>query len=152
MQMDMSFLKDLGIEKKNYGASYGEWIRNTQASVLKSITPINGETIAEIYQAGPDEYDTVINQAQKAFQEWRNIPAPRRGEIVRLIGLELRKYKDLLGKLDQKGVKKMSISDEDARFMRSHGHIELSYNAQCATENQTVLAYDLNNQAHDRDQ
>jgi aldehyde dehydrogenase (NAD+) len=99
MQIDMSFLKDLGIEKKIFGASYGEWIKNEQASILKSITPINGETIAEIYQAGPDEYEKVINQAQIAFREWRNIPAPRRGEFVRLIGLELRKYKDLLGKL-----------------------------------------------------
>ena len=99
MKLDLSFLKELGIEKKNYGASYGKWIGSTSAPLLKSISPINGEPIAEIYQAGPDDYEKVIVQAQKAFAEWRNIPAPKRGEIVRLIGLELRKYKEPLGKL-----------------------------------------------------
>jgi len=99
MNIDLSFLSDLGIEKKNYGASYGEWIRNESAPILKSVTPITGEVIGEIYQAGPDDYETVIEQAQKAFWEWRNIPAPKRGEIVRLIGNELRKYKEPLGKL-----------------------------------------------------
>jgi aldehyde dehydrogenase (NAD+) len=99
MKLDLSFIKDLGIEKKNFGASYGKWIGSTSAPLLKSISPINGETIAEIYQAGPDDYEKVISQAQKAFAEWRNIPAPKRGEIVRLIGLELRKYKEPLGKL-----------------------------------------------------
>ncbi|MEJ2637211.1 MAG: aldehyde dehydrogenase family protein [Calditrichia bacterium] len=95
----MSFLKELGIEKKNFGASYGEWIRNDKAPLLKSTSPINGELIAEIYQAGEEEYETVIGRAQEAFKVWRNIPAPNRGEIVRLIGLELRKYKEPLGSL-----------------------------------------------------
>jgi aldehyde dehydrogenase (NAD+) len=99
MKIDMSFLKDLGIKAKNYGAGYGEWIRNDTAPLLKSISPINGEVIAEINQAGPDDYEKVIDHAQDAFQQWRNIPAPKRGEIVRLIGLELRKYKEPLGQL-----------------------------------------------------
>jgi aldehyde dehydrogenase (NAD+) len=99
MKLDMSFLKNLGIEKRNYGASFGEWIVNDGAPVLKSISPINGEVIAEIHQAGPDDYETVVRNAQKAFLEWRTLPAPSRGEVVRLIGLELRKYKSALGKL-----------------------------------------------------
>ncbi|OGB66204.1 MAG: aldehyde dehydrogenase [Caldithrix sp. RBG_13_44_9] len=99
MQLDLSFLKDLGIQKKNYGASYGKWIGTDSNPVLKSITPINGEVIAEIIQAGPKEYEEVVHHAEKAFLYWRNIPAPKRGEVVRLIGLELRKYKDILGRL-----------------------------------------------------
>ncbi len=99
MKLDLSFLKDLGIEKKIYGASYGEWIRNDEAPILKDITPITGEVIAEIHQAGPDDYETVISHAQEAFAVWRNIPAPKRGEVVRLIGEELRKFKEPLGKL-----------------------------------------------------
>jgi len=99
MQLDLSFLKHLGIQKKNYGASYGEWIGSQQGPILKSITPITGEVIAEIYQAGPKEYEEIMQQAEKTFQYWRNVPAPKRGEVVRLIGLELRKYKDLLGRL-----------------------------------------------------
>lgn len=99
MKIDTSFLTQLGIEKKNFGAGYGKWIENRQAPVLNSVSPINGEVIAEIYQAGPDDYEQIIEQARKAFMVWRNMPAPKRGEIVRLIGLELRKYKDLLGRL-----------------------------------------------------
>jgi aldehyde dehydrogenase (NAD+) len=99
MKIDISFIKDLGIEKINYGTSYGEWIQNDAATVLKSISPINGEVISEVYQTESDDYELVIEKAYKAFIEWRNIPAPKRGEIVRLIGLELRKYKTKLGRL-----------------------------------------------------
>lgn len=99
MQVDKSFLADLGIEKRVYGAGYGEWIRNDSAPVLKSVSPINGEVIAEIYQATPDDYETVVKNAREAFLEWRNVPAPKRGEVVRLIGLELRKHKEQLGRL-----------------------------------------------------
>lgn len=99
MQIDLSFLKELGIHKKNYGASYGEWIGSERNPILKSITPINGEEIADVFQAGPQEYEEVVQRAEKAFEVWRNIPAPKRGEVVRLIGLELRKYKDILGRL-----------------------------------------------------
>jgi aldehyde dehydrogenase (NAD+) len=99
MQVDMSFIEKLGISKKNYGAGFGQWIQNDGSKTLPSVSPINGETIAEIHQAGPAEYDQVIDAAQKAFLKWRTIPAPKRGEIVRLIGLEIRKYKDLLGRL-----------------------------------------------------
>jgi len=48
MNIDMSFLKDLGIEEFNYGASYGEWIRNEKARVLESVTPINGQVIGKV--------------------------------------------------------------------------------------------------------
>lgn len=99
MNIDISFLKDLGINKINNGTSYGEWIQNDTSTILKSISPINGEVIAEVYQTESDDYDLVIEKAYEAFLEWRNIPAPKRGEIVRLIGLELRKYKTELGKL-----------------------------------------------------
>ncbi len=99
MKVDLSFLKELGIARKNYGASYGQWIKNDSAPLLKSISPINGELIAEIHQAGPDDYELVIEKAQEAFKIWRNIPAPKRGEIVRLIGQELRKKKKELGRL-----------------------------------------------------
>jgi len=99
MQIDMSFINELGIQKKNFGASFGEWIKNDSSKILASVSPINGEVIAEIYQARPEEYNQVIEEAEKAFQLWRNLPAPKRGEVVRLIGMELRKYKEQLGKL-----------------------------------------------------
>ena len=58
----------------------------------------------------------------------------------------------LVSKLDQQGIAKMSTTDQDARFMKSHGQTNLSYNGQCATEDQVILAYDLNNQQADTDQ
>ncbi len=98
MQIDLSFLKELD-SQKNYGASYGEWIGSESSPVLPSVTPITGEVIAEVFQARPQEYEEVVQQASKAFEFWRNVPAPKRGGSMRLIGLELRKYKDLLGRL-----------------------------------------------------
>ncbi len=55
--------------------------------------------IAKVKTSGESDYDKVIETAQKAFQEFRLIPAPKRGEIVRQLGLKLREYKDDLGKL-----------------------------------------------------
>ena len=63
-----------------------------------------------------------------------------------------KELRSLLSKLDQQNITKMSTTDQDARFMRSHSRTQLSYNGQCATENQVILAYDLNNQEADTDQ
>ncbi len=90
-------LQRLGIEKKNYGCFNGEWFGN--GNVLTSTSPITGEVIAEVVQGTVEDYEKVIASAQKAFEEWRMIPAPRRGDIVRQIGMELRKYKEDLGAL-----------------------------------------------------
>ena len=58
----------------------------------------------------------------------------------------------LLEKLKEKNVKQMSLTDNDSRLIKSNGQYALSYNGQCATENQVILAYDLNNQEADTDQ
>jgi transposase len=54
--------------------------------------------------------------------------------------------------LEDKNVNKMSMTDKDSRLMKSNGRIDLSYNGQCATENQVILAYNINNQEVDKDQ
>ncbi len=99
MKMDVSFLKELGISEENMGTYAGEWFKSDNAPLLESVTPITGESIAKVYQTTPEDYDRVVKKAQEAFKVWRNLPAPKRGELVRLIGLELRKYKDQLGRL-----------------------------------------------------
>lgn len=99
MNLDLSFLKELGIEKENIGTYAGGWIRSEGAPLLESISPINGQPIASVYQTTPEDYEKVVQKAQEAFKIWRNIPAPKRGELVRLIGVELRKYKEQLGRL-----------------------------------------------------
>ncbi len=93
------FVKELGIEKVNSGACYGKWIDKPTGGELVSISPIDGEPIATVLQASEDEYEFVAGKAQEAFLKWRMVPAPKRGEIVRQIGEELRKYKVQLGKL-----------------------------------------------------
>ena len=62
-------------------------------------TPITGEIIANVRQTTPNEAQRAIGQAAEAFRTWRLVPAPRRGELVRLFGEELRASKHDLGRL-----------------------------------------------------
>ncbi|MBN9385013.1 MAG: aldehyde dehydrogenase family protein [Chitinophagaceae bacterium] len=95
----MEFLKDLKISADNAGTSTGtKWI-SARASSLTSVSPVDGKTIASVTTTDKASYDTVVNTAAVAFREWRNWPAPRRGEVVRQIGEALRHYKAPLGKL-----------------------------------------------------
>jgi aldehyde dehydrogenase (NAD+) len=92
-------LKELGIQAVNPGICSGtEWTEGS-GDVLTSYSPVDGLAIAGIRQATRKEYEDLVAKAGKAFETWRMVPAPKRGEIVRLIGLELRKYKEPLGKL-----------------------------------------------------
>ncbi len=96
----MDFLKTLKIEEENFGSSTGlEWNKTTDQGELNVKTPVNGKLIAKVYQASTDDYDKVVKKANEAFKYWRTVPAPKRGEIVRQIGLKLREYKDPLGRL-----------------------------------------------------
>jgi aldehyde dehydrogenase (NAD+) len=95
----MDFLKTLQIQGSNPGVSTGNtWIK-TKAAVIESYSPVDGKLIGSVIAADEKSYQTVVATAQKAFEEWRAWPAPKRGEIVRQIGEELRKYKTPLGKL-----------------------------------------------------
>jgi aldehyde dehydrogenase (NAD+) len=96
----MDFLQELGVKAVNHGASTGrEWRDTTDAGELVSRSPINNEKIASVYFASESDYDFIMSRAQAAFKEWRMWPAPKRGEVVRQIGLSLRKFKDPLGRL-----------------------------------------------------
>lgn len=96
----MDFLKTLGIKDKNFGSSTGlKWNETTDQGELKIHSPATGEYIATVYQSSAEDYENTIKTASDAFKNWRQIPAPKRGEIVRQIGLKLREYKDPLGRL-----------------------------------------------------
>ena len=96
----MDFLKTLGIKDKNFGSSTGlKWNKTTDQGELKIHSPATGEYIATVYQSSEEDYDNVIKTASEAFKYWRKVPAPKRGEIVRQIGMKLREYKDPLGRL-----------------------------------------------------
>jgi aldehyde dehydrogenase (NAD+) len=92
-------LEKLHIEPINSGACYGNWIASPSGGELESINPATGEPLAKIQLASLADYERVVAQASEAFPEWRMVPAPRRGEIVREIGNELRASKDGLGAL-----------------------------------------------------
>lgn len=62
-------------------------------------TPTTGENIANVKIASASDISAQIDKAHEAFKIWRNVPAPRRGELVRLLGEELRAHKDELGRL-----------------------------------------------------
>lgn len=97
----MNFLKELGIEKINSGACSGPgtWASTQGRDLIASINPTTGEEIAKVAQASSEDYENVMEVATDAFKEWRMVPAPRRGLIVRDLGDALRSKKDALGKL-----------------------------------------------------
>ncbi len=96
--MDRFFLKRLGLKKYNHGTSTG-MESSSSGKYIQSHSPVDGAYIGSVSRTSRQEYDQLIQKAQEAFLVWREIPAPKRGEIIRQYGLELRKYKDALGRL-----------------------------------------------------
>lgn len=95
-----SILKNLGIDSLNPSWSTGQhWGQPDTNSKKGSFSPVDGEQIAVFTPASQEDYDQVIKTAEAAFLEWRKVPAPKRGEVVRQLGEELRKHKEDLGKL-----------------------------------------------------
>ena len=93
-----SVLRDLGIGESNQGACAQGWIE-TSGRRLSSIDPSTGKELATVLLARSDECDTVVENAQEAFLEWREWPAPQRGEVIRKLALALREHKNSLGTL-----------------------------------------------------
>lgn len=94
-----SMLSKLQIEAQNKGAAIGNKWLTTEGETISSYSPVDGKKIADVTLADDKSYEQVINEAADAFKEWRLLPAPQRGEIVRQLGNELREYKDELGAL-----------------------------------------------------
>lgn len=96
----MDFLKNLGIQPKNSGAFCGySWQNALEGDCLVSMNPATEKKIAQVAPARMQDYLFIMEQAEHATLEWRNVPAPKRGEIIRQIADELRKNKDDLGSL-----------------------------------------------------
>lgn len=90
-------LRFLGIKKENEGAYIGSQKLSNRNKYHEIISPVDGQLIAKVKYANEKEYETCIKASEDAFKVWKNIPAPKRGEIVRQIGEELRKNKETLG-------------------------------------------------------
>ncbi len=97
--LNTDFLKTLGLEGINAGASTGSNSIQGGGAIIESWSPVDGALIGKVNGITRDDYEAVIAKSQEAFKEWRTWPAPKRGEVIRQIGEELRKYKEPLGKL-----------------------------------------------------
>ncbi|RYG21326.1 MAG: aldehyde dehydrogenase family protein, partial [Burkholderiales bacterium] len=87
-QQTASLLTQLGVE--HFDVSDGE---------LAVHSPLTGERIGQLRETSSQGTDRIISDAHDAFLSWRNVPPPRRGELVRLLGEELRNAKDALSLL-----------------------------------------------------
>ena len=67
--------------------------------MIASHSPVDGKLIGNVSTTSKADYNKVVKTAQKAFEEWRQWPAPKRGEVVRQYGNALREHKDMLGRL-----------------------------------------------------
>ena len=94
-----SVLNIFNIQPINNGASTGQNWMDTTGAKIDSYSPVDGKLIASVKSATPTDYNVIIETAQSAFIEWRKIPAPKRGDIVRQLAERIRFYKEPLGKL-----------------------------------------------------
>lgn len=92
-------LESLGLGKENSGAWVGRSELPAGGATIRSVNPASGELIATVRTASEDEYEEIIGSAREAFFLWRAMPAPLRGEAVRLCADALRRHKDALGSL-----------------------------------------------------
>ncbi len=93
-------LRRLGLADHSAPASTGQQWRATAGHATLAVrSPADGTHLGTVSLATAQDYEAVVQAAQAAFPVWRDLPAPRRGEVVRLIGQELRAYKEDLGRL-----------------------------------------------------
>ena len=87
----------LSLKSANPGAFWGEW--GGAGEILEKRSPVDGSLLGRVKQAAPGDYDRAVAAAHKAFLVWRDLPAPKRGEVVRQYGNALRELKRELGQL-----------------------------------------------------
>jgi aldehyde dehydrogenase (NAD+) len=94
-------LQALGLRDVNPGTWSGShgWSEQTSGPLIECVDPATGKRLAQVHGATIEDYEHVIGAAVVAAAAWRRVPAPKRGEAVRLMGEELRKHKDALGSL-----------------------------------------------------
>jgi aldehyde dehydrogenase (NAD+) len=90
----MTYAQEVTDIFKAIGANY-----DLQNGDLNVLSPLNGEVLATVHQTPLNDMDNIVANSKSASQNWRNIPAPRRGELLRLLGEELRMHKEALGRL-----------------------------------------------------
>ena len=97
LELINEFLQKFDLESYHHGASSGNRWFETKGKSLTSSSPVDGQKLGKIRMADQESYQKVVECSQKAFIEWRKIPAPKRGEIIRQVGNQLREFKERLG-------------------------------------------------------
>ncbi|XP_003477417.1 alpha-aminoadipic semialdehyde dehydrogenase [Cavia porcellus] len=92
-----AWLKELGLREENEGVYNGSW--GGRGEVITTYCPFNNEPIARVRQASVADYEETVKKAKEAWKIWADVPAPKRGEIVRQIGDALREKIQVLGNL-----------------------------------------------------
>ena len=99
------FMKDLlkqcSINENNFGSCVGgmDWISTDNSGENVSYCPSNKIAIATVFEASENDYEHIVSKATSAFEKWRKVPAPIRGDLVREMGNALRDKKEVLGSL-----------------------------------------------------
>jgi len=97
--MIAELLEKFGIHQAHSGVFAGDWITKPGGPEFDSLNPSDGKVIASVMCASSKNYEQVLVRAGEGFKRWREVPAPMRGEIIREVGIALRKHKKDLGLL-----------------------------------------------------
>ena len=87
----------LGVLEQNPGGFNGEWLGSGRSQDV--VSPVDGEKLAAVTNISKDEFEAVLGRCHQAFGSWRLVPAPKRGEVVKELGDELRRNKEALAEL-----------------------------------------------------
>ena len=91
-------LYSLGIKDDHFGCSSGsKWFGSGE--IINTHSPVDGKSLFKVISTSKNDYEIIIKRAKKAFKTFRKIPAPKRGDLIRQLGSELRNQKENLAKL-----------------------------------------------------
>ena len=79
-----SILEKLGINEINYGACIGgdRWIESNDSGTIESLNPTDNKVLAKVNKCNENDYELIIKESSKAFEKWRMVPAPVRGQLI----------------------------------------------------------------------
>ena len=87
LQTPAQILAALGLSDVNSGAWAGGALDTSGGALVASENPATGETIASVQLANLEHYEAIVARAQAGFERWRMLPAPKRGEVVRVFSV-----------------------------------------------------------------
>ena len=90
-------LEPLGLSANNSGGMDGRWVSNGPRQTV--ISPVDGAPVADVTQVTSADLERIIQRCFDAFETWREVPAPKRGEVVKELGLEVKQHQSALAQL-----------------------------------------------------